>query len=153
MKRFLTLLMLFVGLTAASASNRSLNETPGNIVGLYEVRHQGEFVKVAVTEDTDGTFRAQIVWLEDRLDDKGNVRLDTKNPDKSLRHVECDRIVLFSGMKHDPSRNRWSGAKIYDPTRGVRVNAICEFQAPGVLRVRGLFLGISLSMTWQKISE
>lgn len=153
MKRFLTLLMLFVGLTAVSAANRSLNETPGNIVGLYEVRHQGEFVKVAVTEDTDGTFRAQIVWLEDRLDDKGNVRLDTKNPDKSLRHVECDKIVLFSGMKHDSSRNRWSGAKIYDPTRGVRVNAICEFQAPGVLRVRGLFLGISLSMTWKKIAE
>lgn len=153
MKRLLTLLMLFVGVCSVYAGQGSLNENPADIVGIYEVRHQGEFVKVSVTEDTDGTFRAQIIWIEDRLDDKGNVRLDTKNPDKSLRHIECDKIVLFSGMKYDSSRCRWSGAKIYDPTRGIRINAICEFQTPGVLRVRGVFWGISLSMTWKKVLE
>ena len=121
---------------------------PDRIVGIYEVRHQGEHTKVSVTKDADGTYKGQVIWVEERLDEDGNVRLDDKNPDRSLRHVECDKIVLFSGLKYEPSKDKWSDAKLYDPTRGIRANMTCEFEADGKLKVKGSLLGFSQSIYW-----
>ena len=92
-------------------------------------------------------------WTDDEidgriLDEDGNVRLDEKNPDRSLRHVECDKIVLFSGLKYEPSKDKWSDAKLYDPTRGIRANMTCEFEADGKLKVKGSLLGFSQSIYW-----
>ncbi|MBQ8838285.1 MAG: hypothetical protein IJ005_03085 [Bacteroidales bacterium] len=101
MRRFIAVIFNILAFSFALYSQNNLNASAESIIGEYEVRHQGELSHVKVTEDTDGTFRAQVFWVEDRLDDDGNVRLDSKNPDKSLRHVVCDEIVLFSGLKYD----------------------------------------------------
>ena len=93
---------------------------------------------------------AQIIWVKNRTDENGNVRLDEKNPDKSLRHVPCDEIILFSGLKYNPDKKQWDGTKIYDPTRGIRANLVCRFEDDGTLRVKGSLLGFSQSFYWEK---
>ena len=150
--RKLTLLLCLLATAFVTISGQSvLNSVADSILGEYEVNHQGEFTKVRVTKEDDGTYKAQVFWVENRLDENGNVRLDEKNPDKSLRHVECDEIVLISGLKYDGGRNKWGGTKVYDPTRGIRANVVCEFQNDGTLRVKGSLLGFSQSIYWKKL--
>lgn len=123
---------------------------PDDIVGEYYVAYEGEESRVRVAGESDGTYKAQVFWVKNKYDEDGKVRLDEKNPDKSLRTVECDRIVLVTNLKFDPDKNRWSGGKIYDPTRGIRANAVCYFASPTELKVRGSLFGISETVTWIK---
>lgn len=145
------LLALFSVSSFVSSAQESLNDYADGILGDYEVSHQGESSKVRVTKEADGTYTVQVFWVQDRLDKKGNVRLDEKNPDKSLRNVECDKIVLISGLKYDEEKHKWGDAKIYDPTRGIRANVVCEFRPDGLLRVKGSLLGFSQSVYWKKL--
>ena len=128
------------------------NESGDNIVGLYSTVHGGENTKIRVTKTGD-TYMAQVVWVENRLDKKGNVRLDEKNPDKSLRSVECDKIVLMKNLKYDSSKKMWGDTKIYDPTRGINANVKCSFSDDGVLFVKGSLLGITVTLKWIPIGE
>ena len=128
------------------------NESGDNIVGLYSTVHGGENTKIRVTKTGD-TYMAQVVWVENRLDKKGNVRLDEKNPDKSLRSVECDKIVLMKNLKYDSSKKMWGDTKIYDPTRGINANVKCSFSGDGVLIVKGSLLGITATLKWIPIGE
>ena len=89
--------------------------------------------------------------MENRLDEDGNVRLDEKNPDKALRNVECDKVILMQGLVYNKERQKWGDTKVYDPTRGFKANVQCEFMENGMLRVRGSLLGLSQSIYWKKI--
>ena len=151
MKRLTLVFLSFLAWMFVMSAQNPLNFEADAILGEYEVIHQGENTKVRITKDTDGTYRAQVFWVENRLDRNGNVRLDEKNPDKTLRHVECDKIVLISGMRYDEQKQKWTDAKVYDPTRGIRANVSCEFQEDGSLRVKGSLFGFSQSIFWKKL--
>jgi len=45
--------------------------------------------------------------MKNDRDADGNKRLDTKNPDKSLRMAPCDEVVLFTGLKHNARKQCW----------------------------------------------
>ena len=137
---------------AADGQALKNNESGDNIVGLYSTVHGGENTKIRVTKTGD-TYMAQVVWVENRLDKKGNVRLDEKNPDKSLRSVECDKIVLMKNLKYDSSKKMWGDTKIYDPTRGINANVKCSFSDDGVLFVKGSLLVITVTLKWIPIGE
>ena len=142
------------GVVGCAADGQAVknNESGDNIVGLYSTVHGGENTKIRVTKTGD-TYMAQVVWVENRLDKKGNVRLDEKNPDKSLRSVECDKIVLMKNLKYDSSKKMWGDTKIYDPTRGINANVKCLFSDDGVLIVKGSLLGITVTLKWIPIEE
>jgi len=61
------------------AQELPVNSDPDGITGTYFVSHEGENSKVKIYAAQDGSFTAQIIWVEDRLDSDGNVRLDEKN--------------------------------------------------------------------------
>ena len=113
------------------------DEKPDDIVGVYHVSHGGEESRVRVFRLEDDSYSAQVVWVRDSLDRDGNIRLDEKNPDKSLRSVPCNRLMIMSGLKYDTVKSRWAGGKIYDPTRGLRANVVCDFKSADTLAVRG----------------
>ena len=69
----------------------------------------------------------------------------------SLRNVDIDKVVLVKGLKYDADDKEWSGAKIYDPTKGLKVNATAKFEKDGRLKLRGTILGIGKTLYWQKI--
>lgn len=151
MKRLITAIVAVLSFLPFAAAQSDLNSSADSIIGEYEVNHQGECSKVRVTVDAYGTYMAQVVWVENRLDENGNVRLDEKNPDKSLRRVKCDEIILFIGLEYDAAEKKWGGTKIYDPARGIRANVVCEFLNDVTLQVKGSLWGFSQSVYWKKL--
>ena len=138
---------------AACFSLSAQNDKADNIIGKYSSVQGADAYKVNFFKAADGTYTAQIYWLANPYDEHGNKALDPKNPDKSLRNVPCDRIVLIKGLKYNSEKQRWDGAKIYDPQRGIKVNVDCHFEGPKTLKVHGNVLGIGETITWNRIAE
>ena len=146
------LLTLFCALALALPSfAQGLNDKADNIVGEYLTNRGGSKSKVRITKNADGTYNAQVFWVEKPFDAQGNKRKDVKNPDKNLRNVDIDKVVLVKGLKYDADDKEWGGAKIYDPTKGMRVNATAEFVEPNKLKLRATILGIGKTLYWTKI--
>ena len=82
---------------------------------------------------------------------QGNKRKDVKNPDKQLRNVDIDKVVLVKGLKYDAKKSEWNGAEIYDPTTGLKVCVDVEFENPTKLKLFGNILGIGKKIYWTKI--
>ena len=123
------------------------------ILGEYLTERGGTKSKVRVTKNADGTYKAQVFWVEKLYDESGNKRKDVKNPDKSLRDVYVDEIVLVKGLKYIAEDKEWGDAKIYDPTMGIKVNATAEFTDANTLKLRGTIMGIGKTLYWTKLSE
>ncbi len=150
MKKFIiTLVCAVMALLPAVAHEK--NNNGDSIVGEYLTDRGGNKSKVRVTKNADGTYNAQVFWVEHPNDDKGNKRKDVKNPDKNLRNVDIDKVVIVKGLKYDAKDKKWGGAKIYDPTKGLRVNASAEFVSDTKLKLRGTILGIGTTLYWTKI--
>ena len=151
--RVLACLMMFISFSAFAQKN--------NVSGVVTDKNTNEPVAGAAlmvkgtstgtVTNPDGTYTAQVCWVENRLDAKGNVRLDEQNPDESLRNVECDKIIIIKGLVYNPDKQKWGGTKVYDPTRGFRASVQCEFVEDGRLRVKGTLLCFSQSIYWKKI--
>ena len=103
---FLVITLLTFGLVSAQ---NALNNAADNIVGTYSGTQDGENFRAKITKQPDGTYQGQIVWMQNDKDADGNKRLDTKNPDKSLRNTPCDRIILFSGLQYNADKKCWDG--------------------------------------------
>ena len=154
MKRIFTLLAILATMFAgqkALAQNK-LNESADSLLGKYESVQGGDRFRAEISKEAEGTFRCQIYWIENPIDAKtGKKALDTKNPDKSLRSVPCDEVVLFKGLKYNAEKKQWDGTKIYDPQRGIRANVTVKFLEDGRLCLRGTVLGIGEKVYWTKL--
>ncbi len=135
----------------SSVAQSQWNNKGDNIVGEYLTDRGGSKSKVRVTKMANGTYKAQVFWVEKPLDAKGNKRKDVKNPEKNLRNVDIDKVVLVEGLKYDAEDQEWGGAKIYDPSKGLRVNVSAEFISAKKLKLRGTILGIGTTLYWTKI--
>ena len=93
MKKFIITLMMAMFVAIPSFS-QSLNNNADAIVGEYLTDRGGSKSKVRVTKLSDGTYMAQMFWVENPYDKNGNRRKDVKNPDKSLRNVDIDKVVI-----------------------------------------------------------
>ena len=151
MKKYIILLTLLCTIMGVATAQNALNNKAENIIGTYQSKQGDDNFKATITQQKDGTFKGQIIWLEKDKDANGKKILDEKNPDKSLRNVPCDQIVLFSGLKYDAKEKCWNGTKIYDPQRGIRAKLRAEFTDEGQLKLRGSVLGIGESVYWKKI--
>ncbi len=127
------------------------NSSADSIIGNYLVEFKGEKSKVKISKGADGTYTAQIYWVENRLEKDGTVRKDSKNPDRSLRNVDCDKIVIFKGLKYDSTAKVWSGANIYDPVRGINASLKAWFKDSKTLALKGSKMGFSETVTWTRL--
>lgn len=138
----------------ASIAGFAQNDKADAILGKFHSKQGEDEYKVLVSKKSDGTYKAQIYWVANTIDPKtGKKVLDTKNPDKSLRNVPCDEIVLMDGLKYNAGKKQWDGTKIYDPQRGIKASVTVKFSDPGTLNVRGTVLGIGETAVWKKINE
>lgn len=127
------------------------NSKADNIIGEYLTDRGGSKSKVRVTKETDGTYTAQVFWVEHPLDAEGNKRKDVKNPDKELRKVDIDQVIIIKGLEYNTKDQKWGDTKIYDPSMGIRVNVTAEFVEPKKLKLRGTILGIGTTIYWTKL--
>lgn len=139
-------------LAAATAINaQNLNGNGDNIVGKYEATLNKDSFKVNITKNADGSYRGQLFWVKDAFDKDGKKLCDENNPDKSLRNVPCDQIVIFDGLKYNAAKQRWDSTKIYEPRRGIKANLVCRFEADGRLKVKGSLGPIGESHLWTRL--
>lgn len=132
----------------------AVNYFPESIVGIYQSKQNGDEYKVRVTKADGGTYTGQIIWLKDSVDPAtGEKYLDTKNPEKSLRSVPCDQIVLFTGLMYNSEKKCWDKGKIYDPQRGLKVNCKAFFEPDGRLCIKATVAGIGEKIYWHKVEE
>lgn len=153
MKNVITTIMCLFAFIATASAQHPSNNNPDSIIGSYLSDRGGSQSKVRVTKNADGTYDAQIYWVEHPYDKDGKKRKDVKNPDKALRNVDIDQVVIVKGLKYEADKKRWGGAKIYDPTKGLRVNATAEFESADKLKLRGTILGVGVTIYWTRIKE
>lgn len=130
---------------------QGINDKADNIVGEYLTDRGGSKSKIRISKNVHGTYDAQVFWVEHPLDKDGKKRKDVKNPDRSLRNVDIDKVVLVRGLQYDATEKEWSGTKIYDPTKGMRVNATAKFEDARRLKLRATIMGIGKTLYWHKI--
>ena len=150
MKRIIFIMLCAVLFTMPSFA-QDINSKGDNIIGEYLSIKDGSQSKIRITKAANGTYTAQVFWIERPLDSNGNKRKDTKNPDKKLRQVDIDKVVVVQGLKYDADDKEWGDAKIYDPSKGIRVNVTCEFVDAKRLKLRGTIMGIGTTLYWTKI--
>ena len=139
--------MLFV----APSFSQSMNSKGDNIIGEYlYVKKEGNS-KIRITKAQDGTYTAQVFWIEKELDKNGNKRKDTKNPNKSLRNVDLDKVVLIKKLKYNSRKKEWGDAEIYDPSSGKIYDVDIEFKDAKTLEVYGNIWGIGKTVYWKKL--
>lgn len=152
MKKILTLIVLAIFAIMPAMAQSSLNSKADNIIGCYKSKQNNDVFKVRISKNSNGSYKAQIYWVENDKDAKGKKILDDKNPDKSLRNTPCDKIVLIDGLKYNEQKHQWDDAKVYDPQRGLRAKCVCTFK-DGKLQVKGSVMGISETVIWTRINE
>jgi uncharacterized protein (DUF2147 family) len=136
-----------------SANAQNLNSKGDNIIGNYLSTKDGVKSKIKITKEANGTYKAQVYWVERAMDAKGNKRKDVKNPNKSLRNVDIDKVVLIKGLKYDAKDKEWTDSKIYDPGSGKIYSVDIEFKDANTLKVYGNILGIGKTVYWTRIKE
>ena len=132
------------------AQNIQADKSADAIVGTYSLNYQGENSLVKISRESDGTYSAKVTWVKNRIGNDGKVRKDAKNPDKSLRDVDCDKIVLIKGLKYDESEKVWDSTKIYDPTHGIYASVRVWFKDSKTLALKGTKMGISETVYWTR---
>lgn len=150
MKNFIMTLICAM-MVSVPALAQGINDQADNIVGEYLTDRGGSKSKVRVTKNADGTYNAQVFWVEKPNDANGNKRKDVKNPEKELRNVDIDQVVIVKGMKYNKSEKTWGDTKIYDPSKGIRVNVTAEFVDANKLKLRGTIMGIGTTIFWTRI--
>jgi uncharacterized protein (DUF2147 family) len=149
MKKIIFTIMCALMVISANAQN--LNSKGDNIIGNYLSTKDGVKSKIKITKEANGTYKAQVYWVERALDAKGNKRKDVKNPNKSLRNVDIDKVVLIKGLKYDAKDKEWTDSKIYDPGSGKIYSVDIEFKDAKTLKVYGNIWGIGKTVYWTKI--
>ena len=150
MKKIIFALVCAV-LFSASSFAQNMNSKGDNIIGEYLSIKDGSKSKIRIIKAKDGTYTAQVFWVENPLDKNGNKRKDVKNPDKKLRNVDVDKIVLIKGLKYDADDQEWGDTDIYDPTGGKIYSVDIEFKDAKTLKVYGNIWGIGKTVYWTKI--
>ena len=154
MKRLLLVFAALFCISLSLPAQNPLNDNPDSILGEYMILGMGNDSRVSFTRNPDGTYDCRLLWMQYATDPKtGQPLLDVKNPDKSLRGGRVDRATLIKGLKYDPDRKCWNGAKIYDPSRGIKANVTCHFLPDGRFQLRGSVLGIGEKVIWDKVKK
>ena len=100
MRTFIITLICAIAMALPTFAQNTLNNNADNIIGEYLTDRGGSKSKVRVTKSTDGTYKAQLFWVENPNDANGNKRKDVKNPDKKLRNTDIDKVVVIENLKY-----------------------------------------------------
>ena len=147
------LFTIICALVTLAANAQDLNSNGDNILGNYLSLKDGSKSKIKITKEDDGTYTAQVYWLEKAYDANGNKRKDSKNPDKNLRNADLDKVILVKGLKYNAKGKEWTDTKIYDPGSGKIYNVDIEFKDAKTLKVYGNIMGIGKTIYWTRIEE
>ncbi|SMC46515.1 DUF2147 domain-containing protein [Pedobacter africanus] len=133
-------------LTAISFAGLAQNKDA--IIGKW-INSSGE-AHVDITKKGE-KYYGKIVWLKEPKDEKGTVKTDVKNPEKSLQSRPILGLEILKDFVYEDGK--WTDGKIYDPKSGKTYSCNMSMKGNDVLNMRG-YIGISLigrSETWKRV--
>ena len=95
--------------------------------------------KIKIYKEPNGKYNGILVWIKHAFA-HGKPKIDSKNPDKSIRHKELVGLKIVSDLKVD-APGQLSGGKVYDPTSGYYYDCKMTLKE-NHLQLRGYVLGI-----------
>tara|TARA_B100000579_G_C22748564_1_gene812826 strand:+ start:399 stop:824 length:426 start_codon:yes stop_codon:yes gene_type:complete len=102
--RFIILLPLLI-----TAQNNSF------ICGVWIEEEKRSHIEIY--ETNHGLYEGRIVWLAEPYDENGNVKLDTKNPDKELQKRTLHGLTIIKNLSIANDK-KWTNGTIYDARTG-----------------------------------
>ena len=102
----------------------------------------------------DNSFFGKIVWLKKPLDEDGNIKLDKKNPNNSMRENPIKGLVIMKDLKYK-KKGEWSDGEIYDARSGKTYSLEVYMKNVNKLDLRG-YLGFTLfgkTTTWTRVKN
>ena len=66
---------------------------------------------------TNNQYEGKIVWLLEPLNDEGEIKKDTKNPDITLRNKTIEGLIIVKNLEY-LDNNEWGKGSIYDARSG-----------------------------------
>ncbi len=97
-------------------------------------------------------YYGKLVWLKEPNDEKGNPRVDAKNPDAAQRTKPLLGSIILRDFVFDD--DEWNSGRIYDPQNGKDYKCFLRLKDAKTLSVRG-YIGVSLlgrTETWTRIN-
>jgi uncharacterized protein (DUF2147 family) len=140
--------VLYLAIVASPAGAADAMMSP---IGVWATKGGGSHVKI---ENCGDKLCGAIIWLKEPLNKEGKDKVDSQNPDPSLRTRKLAGLALLSGFVHDQSdANVWSGGEIYNPDDGKTYSCKLTIQDADTLQVRG-YVGLSIlgkTQTWTRV--
>ena len=106
--------------------------------------------KVEIYE-CEGEYCGRLSWLKEPNHPDGTPKLDTQNPDASLRSRTIEGLTILTELEYE-GEGEWEDGEIYDPESGKTYSCLMELEDDNTLEVRG-FIGVSLlgrTQTWTR---
>lgn len=104
------------------------------LVGVWQPSDGRSYVKI---DKIGNKFYGRVVWLKEPNDEKGNPRVDTNNPDESLRSTPLKGYRILKDFVYNEEEGIWEDGTIYDPKNGTTYNCKIELTEENQIEVRG----------------
>jgi uncharacterized protein (DUF2147 family) len=124
---------------------------PDAVLGTWLVPEKDAQVEVF---KCGNKYCGKIVWLQKGVDEQGQPRKDSKNPNTALRSRTLMNLVFLENFSYDAKANEWSGGSLYDSRSGKSYTGYIKTNANGTLTLTGYILGmrwLSRSNTWTRV--
>tara|TARA_B100001250_G_C19504474_1_gene658905 strand:- start:189 stop:581 length:393 start_codon:yes stop_codon:yes gene_type:complete len=108
---------------------------------------------IEIYKTKHNTYEGKIVWLSEPLNEEGKVKIDTKNPDITLRNQTIEGLVIVKNLEY-LENYEWGKGNIYDARSGKTYSLNAKLKDKNTLFMRG-YIGFSLigkSTTWQRVN-
>lgn len=126
--------------------------TPADPSGTYLTEDGRARVRLEKCGTAGDRLCGYVVWLKVPLNDKGEPRIDFKNPDPKKQTRPSLGHQLIMGLK--PNADAHYEGKIYNSEDGKSYDVTIWTDAPGELTVRGCLIAfLCKSQTWTKVTD
>jgi uncharacterized protein (DUF2147 family) len=103
----------------------------------------------------NNSFQAKILWFKD-TDDKSKpmqLRVDDKNPNKSLRSRKLIGMDVLRALKYNSDDQIWEGGKVYVAKNGKEWDSVAWITKDNQLKVKGywLFRFLCQTLTFKRV--
>ena len=89
----------------------------------------------------NGKYYGKIVWLREPLNEKGQPKMDSNNPNANLKSKPLVGAIILRDFEFVDGE--WTNGRIYDPENGKDYKCYMRFKDANTLNVRG-YIGISM---------
>jgi uncharacterized protein (DUF2147 family) len=111
-----------------------------DIIGYW--LNEKEDAKIEIYQK-ENIFEGKIVWMAEPKDENGNWKLDSKNPNESMRNRKKMGLKILSDLKWNEDQKEWDNGKIYNSREGDTYSLFAKIEEKNTLNLRG-FIGFSI---------